>query len=362
MKLVLLAAGPVWCSMVTIHLTIVVCSAASVALLKLFFAITFSHVNQKTTSTDRLCLWVTCYKKHNTKKKLTRVSPFRPGLTLLQTSIFNGLRITLIGLMSLIRSYITQDMSQCPRVQDFVTATCGRKQVEHFLHALLAAEASAYKEWCAQQCLEGSIEVDGTFLTKFWISDSNDSFADQIYMLKKKLDKHHEKHPKSWQVHVMLLGAQKRGDSCPFLAFPTPVVTRNGERPPTESLRQIRCSGLLQKVRKSKRSCIFADGNQGWEILCGELGLEHRSVTHQVKQFTKPVQTAKTISSLAGTQTLDHSWGLLKKWLPDKMAAKDPLHKGLSDLFKNQVFAWAYRRHVGNVSPMTYLMSLTEVW
>ena len=37
----------------------------------------------------------------------------------------------------------------------------------------------------------------------------------------------------------------------------------------------------------------------------------------------------------------------------------DPNHKGLSDLFRNQVFAWAYRRHVGNVSPM---MSLTEVW
>ena len=91
----------------------------------------------------------------------------------------------------------------------------------------------------------------------------------------------------------------------------------------------------LQKVRKSKKSCIFADGNQGWEILSGELGLEHRSVTHQVKQFTKPVQTAKTISRVAGTQTLDHSWGLLEKWLPDKMAAKDPCHKGLIDLFKN---------------------------
>ena len=27
----------------------------------------------------------------------------------------------------------------------------------------------------------------------------------------------------------------------------------------------------------------------------------------------------------------------------------------------NQVFAWAYRRHIGH-PPMTYLMSLTEVW
>ena len=84
---------------------------------------------------------------------------------------------------------------------------------------------------------------------------------------------------------------------------------------------------------------------------------------HLRRWQSRTVQTAfKTISSVAGTQTLDHSWGLLKKWLPDKMAAKDPCHKGLSDLFKNQVFAWAYRRHVGNVSPMTYLMSLTEVW
>ena len=123
---------------------------------------------------------------------------------------------------------------------------------------------------------------------------------------------------------------RKRGDSCPLLAFLTPVVTRNGERPPTESLRHI-----AKSPEKSKKSCIFADGNQGWEILSGELGLEHRSVTHQVKQFTKPVQTAKTISRVAGTQTLDHSWGLLEKWLPDKMAAKDPCHKGLIDLFKN---------------------------
>ena len=101
--------------------------------------------------------------------------------------------------------------------------------------------------------IEGSIEVDGAFLTKFWISDNDDSFADQIYMLKKKLDKHHEQHPKGWQVHVMILGAQKRGDSCPLLAFLTPVVTRNGERPPTESLRHIAKSPKKQEKLHLRR-------------------------------------------------------------------------------------------------------------
>ena len=39
----------------------------------------------------------------------------------------------------------------------------------------------------------------------------------------------------------------------------------NCERPSTENLVQIRRNGLLQKIRKSKTNCIFADGNQGWK-------------------------------------------------------------------------------------------------
>ena len=35
----------------------------------------------------------------------------------------------------------------------------------------------------------------------------------------------------------------------------------------------------------------------------------NRSLTHQVKQFIKPLQTAKTSSNLAGMQMLDHLWG-----------------------------------------------------
>ena len=147
------------------------------------------------------------------------------------------------------------------------------------------------------------------------------SFADQIYMLKKRLDKRRAKLVKRWQIHVMLLGAHERGDSCPLITCPTPVVTRNGGRPPTESLPQIRRSDTCKKS-ESKSSCICADGNQNWENLASEFGLEERSVTRQVKQFTKPVPTAKTSSSVAGTQTLDHSWGLVKTWLPAKRQPK----------------------------------------
>ena len=72
---------------------------------------------------------------------------------------------------------------------------------------------------------------------------------------------------KRWQVHVKLLGARKRGDSCRLIRFPTLVVTRNGERPAiwksgTDWAQRAFISG--KKIEKARgRSCIFADGNQG---------------------------------------------------------------------------------------------------
>ena len=52
-----------------------------------------------------------------------------------------------------------------------------------------------------------------------------------------------------------------------------------GTRPPTESLAEVRASGLLQKVHR-QNSAIFADGNTAWRSEANRLGLRHVSVNH----------------------------------------------------------------------------------
>ena len=65
---------------------------------------------------------------------------------------------------------------------------------------------------------------------------------------------------------------------------------------------------------------------------CYATGLQHRHVVHQLKQFTGEVETARGASKIAGTQCVDRLWQSLKRFLPPKLAAKDPKTKSLAEL------------------------------
>ena len=56
------------------------------------------------------------------------------------------------------------------------------------------------------------------------------------------------------------------------------------------------------------KTVVFTDGNRGWQSECRALGLQHRHVVHQLKQFTGEVETARGASKIAGAQCVDRLW------------------------------------------------------
>ena len=110
------------------------------------------------------------------------------------------------------------------------------------------------------------------------------------------------------------------------------------------------------------KTVVFADGNRGWQSECRALGLQHRHVVHQLKQFTGEVETAKGASKIAGAQCVDRLWQSLKRFLPPKLAAKDPKTKAISRAFGHMIYSFAWRKSLGPRTGPQFLEELSRVW
>ena len=145
----------------------------------------------------------------------------------------------------MILTYVKLDLTHVPRLQNLCRmAGVGRILTMHFVRALQRAESDAYLRIRERMTLAGNVQVDGTYLGRFWIKGSNRQFASQIEKSKtfknnvRKKNDRKVKMPKSLQVHVMALGGVVRGEHETYVALPTPVVSCPGARPPTENLHQ----------------------------------------------------------------------------------------------------------------------------
>ena len=138
----------------------------------------------------------------------------------------------------MILRYVKLDLTHVPRLQDLCRmAFVGRILTMHFVRALQRAECDAYVRIRERMTLAGNVQVDGTYLGRFWIKGSNRQFASQIEKVKNNVRKKNDRNvkmPKSLQVHVMALGGVVRGEHETYVALPTPVVSCPGTRPPTE--------------------------------------------------------------------------------------------------------------------------------
>ena len=143
----------------------------------------------------------------------------------------------------MILRYVKLDLTHVPRLQDLCRmAGVGRILTMHFVRALQRAECDAYVRIRERMTLTGNVQVDGTYLGRFWIKGSNRQFASQIEKVKNNVRKKNDRNvkmPKSLQVHVMALGGVVRGEHETYVALPTPVVSCPGTRPPTENLHQV---------------------------------------------------------------------------------------------------------------------------
>ena len=163
--------------------------------------------------------------------------------------------------------------------------------------------------------------------------------------------------PKSFQVHVMALGGVVRGEHKTYV-----VVSFPGERPPTENLHQVHECNIFKHIQK-RGTCVFSDGNMAWRSVCYKNNIRNQEVVHQVKEFTRSVQHGKkNLSTLAGTQCVDRTWRTLKHYLPKKKLMKDPHTKSLCPFFEHQVYAWAWRKNLGQLSAKIFLRQLTKIW
>ena len=105
------------------------------------------------------------------------------GLPLMHTSIFAGLRCNFQSLVAMILAYVQLDLFQSPKVQDICTwAKCGRSQAFHFLRSLQHCEATAYLKLRPKLKFTGNIEVDASFVTRFWVKADCPAFSTEIHL------------------------------------------------------------------------------------------------------------------------------------------------------------------------------------
>ena len=101
---------------------------------------------------------------------------------------------------------------------------------------------------------------------------------------------------------------------------------------------------------------------RNWSGMITFLALAHMSVVHQLKQFTGEVETARGASKIAGTQCVDRLWQSLKRFLPPKLAAKDPKTKTISRAFGHMIYSFAWRKSLGPRTDPQFLEELSRVW
>ena len=84
--------------------------------------------------------------------------------------------------------------------------------------------------------------------------------------------------------------------------------------------------------------------------------------THVGCYATGEVETARGASKIAGTQCVDRLWQSLKRFLPPKLAAKDPKTKTISRAFGHMIYSFAWRKSLGPRTGPQFLEELSRVW
>ena len=84
--------------------------------------------------------------------------------------------------------------------------------------------------------------------------------------------------------------------------------------------------------------------------------------THVGCYATGEVETARGASKIAGTQCVDRLWQSLKRFLPPKLAAKDPKTKTISTAFGHMIYSFAWRKSLGPRTGPQFLDELFRIW
>ena len=148
----------------------------------------------------------------------------------LSKSLFCGLKMSALLLVSLLRMYVNVDLTTQCKVPDLVChCGCSKQQALHFVAVMREAEAHAGNAWAAAVRLKGDVEVDGTAFGRFYISTRASAFQQQIQNIQQTRREAGEHAAKAFVVTLQVLGAMERtGKTLLHLSAPrVPCPTSN---------------------------------------------------------------------------------------------------------------------------------------
>ena len=189
------------------------------------------------------------------------------------------------------------------------------------------------------------VEVDATALGTFRIGQAFQAFQEEIAQWRQKHPG--KKRPIYFLCHLRIAGCLERGADGKVILKELPLVLlAPGSRPPTESLKDVQHTGFFQFQRlvKSKKTRVHADGNKAWKSQALKQGFQFSAVSHVRMQFTKRVRSKKL---LTGTQKLDGFWKLLKKFVAPRFRTRDPKDRRVAKHLLDTVRSFMFRHNCG---------------
>ena len=122
------------------------------------------------------------------------------------------------------------------------------------------------------------------------------------------------------------------------------TLTAPKGKPPTESIDEIRDSGLLTQLKHG--TIVYPDGCQSWKTVARKNRKQRlvvKSVVHMRSEWTRKVRV-RGRKKVAGTQQIDRCWQHLKKKCPSQM--KNRTGPTIKARFWDRIYQWIYRHNM----------------
>lgn len=282
---------------------------------------------------------------------------------MLDFTCFKGSRCDTDELAAVLRYYADHNPNVAPRVLECSSQTkVGERKVEFVFNKMRDLEASAGKKHAKSLEFQGDLECDAHGVRSMWVSRNNPHYRSEVAEV---LRTHPGCKDKAFKLWLRVAGICARAGSGGKLAISVigdKLVLPNS-KPPPESVAEVRESRLLtQTKRDGVKSVLFHDGIESWKSVAREQApwLMHRNVVHSKLEFTRPVETPRSRSSLAGTQSLDKRWDHLDNYIPPQIAIK--WNHGVHETIWQYVFSWLWRHNRPHSDMRKLLGGLCVEW
>ena len=143
---------------------------------------------------------------------------------------------------------------------------------------------------------------------------------------------------------LRILGMAQKGSRKMVVAPAALTLIAPKGKPPTESIDEIRDSGLLTQLKRG--TIVYPDGYQSWKTVARKNRKQRlvvKSVVHMRSEWTRKVRV-RGRKKVAGTQQIDRCWKHLTKFCPSQM--KNRTGPTINARFWDRIYQWIYRHNM----------------